>query len=132
MLQKVIITLSVFLSFGLIWLALSFDNGGQANVSGNIDAVREENGVQYIRVLARGGYTPNQINAKANMPTVLEIETQGTYDCTAGVVIPELDYQEFLPATGVTEIEIPENLAINSLNLLCSMGMYSATVEFSS
>lgn len=132
MLQKVIITLSVFLSFGLIWLALSFNNGGQANVSGNADVVREENGVQYIRILARGGYTPRVVNAKANMPTVLEVETQGTYDCSASLVIPQLGYQEFLPATGLTKIEVSKDLAKDELNLLCSMGMYGATVEFSS
>ncbi len=127
---KIIVAVSIIISAGLIWAGLSM-RGNEQMPAEKTEAVREENGVQYIRVLARGGYSPSQITAKANMPTVLEIETKGTYDCSASLTIPQLNYQKFLPATGITKVEIPKNLAMNSLDLVCSMGMYSSTVNLS-
>ena len=130
MLQKIIITLGIVLSLGLIWGALSInpEQGTIAVNSGNV--VREENGVQYIKILARGGYSPKQINAKANMPTVLEIETKGTYDCSASLTIPQLNYKKFLDPTGLVKIDVPKDQAQGPLNILCSMGMYSSTINF--
>lgn len=125
------IVLSIIICFGLIWGILS-SNNDQLNVQTDFVPVREENGTQYIHILARGGYFPRQIKAKANMSTMLEIETKGTYDCSAALTIPKLGYQKFLPGTGITNIEIPKNVAINSLDILCSMGMYHTTINFNS
>ncbi|MBI4235567.1 hypothetical protein HY604_04690 [Candidatus Peregrinibacteria bacterium] len=135
MAQKVILTLSVLISVGLIWGALTYSPGGDRGDSGGSfenapGVVREENGVQYIRIVARGGYKPSQISAKADIKTILEIETQGTYDCSAALNIPQLGFQQFLPATGVTPIEIPAEYAKDSLNILCSMGMYRSRIDF--
>lgn len=127
--KKILITLSIALSLGLIWVALS-TNGEPATQSS--DVVRVENGTQYIRIVARGGYSPKQISATANMLTVLEIETKGTYDCSAALTIPKLGYSQFLPPTGVTKIEVPKNLATNSLDVTCSMGMYNSVINFNS
>lgn len=123
------IVLSIIICFGLIWGILT-SNSDQTSTQADFTAVREENGTQYIHILARGGYFPRQITAKANMPTILEMETKGTYDCSAALTIPKLNYQKFLPGTGITNIEIPKNMATNSLDVLCSMGMYHATVNF--
>ncbi len=126
--QKIYVAITLLISAGLIWTVLSPSSNPQSN--GNTNVVREENGVQYIRVFARGGYSPNQIEAKANLPTIIEVETKGTYDCSAALTIPQLNYQQFLPSSGVTEIKVPAERATNSLNLLCSMGMYGATINF--
>lgn len=139
MAQKLILTLSVLISIGLVWGALVYEpnaGGGRGgdNDSGTFEnapgVVREENGVQYIRIVARGGYRPTQVIAEAGVKTILEIETQGTYDCSAALNIPQLGFQQFLPATGVTPIEIPEEYATGSLNILCSMGMYRSRIDF--
>lgn len=130
--QKIIIALSVMMSVGIIWIAFNFNGNDSTPLPSSNAVVREENGVQYIRVLARSGYSPRQITAKADVPTVLEIETKGTYDCSAAFTLPQLGYQEFLPATGITKIEIPKELAMNSITGLCSMGMYSFTLDFQS
>lgn len=130
--QKLIIVFSIVMSVGLIGFALNLNRNELASIPSMNQAVREENGVQYIRVQARGGYSPRMITAKADIPTVLEIETKGTYDCSAAFTIPQLGYQEFLPATGVTKIEISKELAMNSITGLCSMGMYSFTLNFQS
>lgn len=92
--------------------------------------VREENGVQIIRVLARGGYSPKTLTAKADIPTRLELETKGTYDCSSAFTIPALSYEKQLPPTGVTDVEIGVQKAGSTLLATCSMGMYSFTVNF--
>lgn len=102
--------------------------GGEQAIS---EVVSEENGEQVIRVLAKVGYTPKKIVAKAGMPTRLEIETNSTYDCSAAFTIPSINYRQQLPATGLTEIEIPVQKAGDSLVGMCTMGgMYSFTVNF--
>lgn len=107
---------------------------GVCPVSGeqNIDSgvTREENGTQIIRILARGGYSPRQISAKAGMPVRIEMETKGTYDCSSVFVIPSLKYQKRLPPTGVTVIDVPAQKSGSSLTGLCGMGMYSFEIEF--
>lgn len=123
--EKIILVSSVFISLALIFFALSW--GGEQS-SG--DVVREENGVQIISVLARGGYSPGEIVAKAGVPTRLDVATKGTYDCSSALVIPSLDYQKFLPSTGVTSIDIPAQSSGAKINGLCSMGMYSFEIVF--
>lgn len=132
MLEKVILTLSILISLAVISVAFSMNNDEPLPFNSTASVVREENGIQYIRIFAQGGYTPNQITAKANIPTVLEVETKGTYDCSAALSIPQLNYRQFLPATGVTKIEVPSHLALNTLDVLCSMGMFSSVIHFSS
>ena len=119
MLKKIIVSLSIVLSLGLIWVALTYDKA-------------EQKSTQYIRILARGGYSPNQVQAKANMPTVLEVETKGTYDCSSSLNIPQMGYQKSLPPTGITKIEVPEKFTASTLDILCSMGMYRSAVNFAS
>jgi plastocyanin domain-containing protein len=128
MLQKTIVTLGVLLSLGLMYIAFNIE--ATPNYLQPTEIVREENGTQYIRILARGGFSPQTVKAKANMPTVLELETKGTYDCSTAIVIPDLEYRNFLPATGVTEIEIPQEKTLSALTGSCIMGMYYFTIDF--
>lgn len=123
--KQLLIILGSFAIAALIILA-SFSS---SSVDGG-DSVREENGVQIIRVLARGGYTPSQVTAKAGMPTRLEVETKGTYDCSAAFVIPQLSYQNMLPSTGITTIDLGVRDAGSSLTGLCAMGMYGVQMRF--
>lgn len=85
---------------------------------------------QIIDITAKGGYNPRNIQAKANLPTVLRVNTNNTYDCSASLVIPKLGYRKFLESTGVEEIVLNEDQAQGTLQGLCSMGMYSFKVEF--
>lgn len=98
------------------------------NYNGGI--AREENGVQIIHILARGGYSPRQIYARAGMPVRIEMETKGTYDCSSFFVIPSLKYQKRLPSTGLTNIDIPAQNSGSTLVGLCGMGMYSFEIKF--
>ncbi|PIR54973.1 hypothetical protein COU74_04530 [Candidatus Peregrinibacteria bacterium CG10_big_fil_rev_8_21_14_0_10_36_19] len=128
--QKIIVISSLFISAVLLFFAFSVDDQEVKTNPVDDEVVRVENGVQYIHVLAQGGYSPNFILAKAGMPTVLEIETKGTYDCSAALNIPRLGYQKFLSPTDVVDLEISGDDAVGDLQLVCSMGMYFSTISF--
>ena len=87
-------------------------------------------GVQVVDIAAKGGYAPRVVVARAGIPTTLRVQTSGTFDCSASLVIPALSYRKFLPPSGVEEIFIPTERAQGTLRGLCSMGMYNFRVEF--
>ena len=92
--------------------------------------IRLESNKQIILITAKGGYLPKNTLAKANIPSVLKVNTQGTYDCSASLVIPELNFKQFLPPQGETQIEIPPQKPGTKITGLCSMGMYNFTLNF--
>ena len=87
-------------------------------------------GTQIIDITAKGGYSPRVVVAKAGVPTTLRVTTNGTFDCSASVVIPKLSYQKFLPSTGTTDIAISAEQAQGTLQGLCAMGMYNFQIKF--
>lgn len=89
-----------------------------------------ENGVQYVDIEARAGYTPRNTRAQAGIPTVIRMTTDNTYDCSLALVIRDLDHQSFLPQSGITEIEVPAEKARGTLRGMCSMAMYHFEIEF--
>jgi heme/copper-type cytochrome/quinol oxidase subunit 2 len=133
MTQKILIALSVFAAGFLAWSA--FFVGGERNSDAALSAtttpvVRMEGDTQVIHVLARGGYQPNIVEVNSGIPTRLEVETKGTYDCSASFTIPALSIRKMLPATGVTTFDIPQQEAGSTLHALCSMGMYTLDLHF--
>ena len=96
-------------------------------VKSNVSIV---DGKQIITIDARGGYFPQMTIAKADMPTIIKVETKSTFDCSSALVIPDLNYQKNLPPTAVTEIEVPPQKAGEEIQGLCSMGMYSFQIKF--
>ena len=87
-------------------------------------------GSQIIEISAKGGYSPQNITAKAGTPTTLKIKTSGTFDCSSSLTIPKLGYQTNLPPSGETVVDVPPQKAGSTLTGLCSMGMYSFTIRF--
>lgn len=92
--------------------------------------VTMENGTQVIAIDARGGYSPRQTTAKAGIPTIIRMNTQGTFDCSSAVRIPSIGYEKNLPASGTTDIPVPAQQAGETLKGLCIMGMYNFSVTF--
>src|SRR5450759_1599075 len=78
-------------------------------------AVSIVDGKQIIDIRAKGGYSPRVVTAKAGVPTVLRITTNGTFDCSASLVIPKLSYQKFLQPSGTEEIAISAEQAQGTL-----------------
>lgn len=91
--------------------------------------VEIRNGIQYVTIHARGGYSPSVSTAQANIPTKLTVKTNGTYDCSAALVIRSIGYQKILPNTGeeIIDLGTPQT---GTLRGLCSMGMYNFAVNF--
>ncbi len=95
-----------------------------------LNNVSVENGKQVVTISAKGGYLPRISEAKADMPTILRVDTNGTFDCSASLNIPSMNYQKNLPATGVTDIDIPPQKAGSTFEGLCGMGMYKFEIAF--
>lgn len=94
------------------------------------DNVSVVDGKQVIDITAKGGYSPRVTIAKADMPTTLRLNTNGTFDCSSSVSIPALSYRSYLPQTGVTEVDVPPQRAGTTLQGRCAMGMYNFKVSF--
>lgn len=95
-----------------------------------VENVTMEGANQIVEIHAKGGYSPKVTTAKAGVPTVLRVKTDGTYDCSAALSIPSLGYNKVLEPVGVTEITVPVQESGSTLQGLCSMGMYNFSVKF--
>lgn len=87
-------------------------------------------GTQIITLTAKGGYLPTVSTVKAGLPTVLRVNTTGTFDCSSAIRIPSLNVAKNLPATGSTDITLG-TLSTGTISGNCGMGMYpfQITVE---
>jgi uncharacterized protein len=128
-------TVSIIITFGLVvTIGIIFMGGSKkdsANVIGSSQSVEIKDGVQYITVLASGGYSPKITTAKAGIPTKLIMKTNATYDCSASLVIRSVGFQNILPQTGETEIDLGIPKSGEPLQGVCGMGMYSFVINFS-
>lgn len=95
-----------------------------------VNNVTVEDGKQVVSISAKGGYSPRLSKAKADMPTILKVETTGTFDCSSALSLPSISYQKNLPPSGVTEIELPPQKAGSTFEGLCAMGMYGFEIAF--
>ena len=123
----------VALTIGLVFIGWAFwfvsakprtDEGATSTAATVVD------GKQIIDITAKGGYSPRVVTAKAGIPTVLRVTTNGTFDCSASVVIPKLSYQKFLQPSATEDIAISAEQAQGTLQGLCSMGMYNFQIKF--
>lgn len=108
-------------------IILAFVAFSQPDIKGNSDI---RSGIQYVTVEARNGYNPNIVEAKAGIDTQLRLITNNTYDCSAAIIIPELDYQAVLPPSGETIIKIPAQKPGTEIKGACSMGHYGFRIMF--
>jgi uncharacterized protein len=76
------------------------------------------------------GYQPQVLHAPANTPLVLSLVTNNTFSCSRAFVIPVLNQEVLLPATGVVKIDIPPQESGYQMQFTCSMGMYTGVIIF--
>lgn len=114
----------------LIASAILFSRGGSAQEVASVDNVSVVDGKQIVEIGAKAGYVPKLSAAKADMPTVLRMKTNSTFDCSSVVTIPSLGLKKILPSDGITDIEIPAQKTGSTLRGLCVMGMYNFQVQF--
>lgn len=125
--------IAVVISVILIGWALSFVSsrqGSGSEVAQGTATSTITGSKQFIDITAKGGYSPRVVIAKAGLPTTIRMTTNGTFDCSASVVIPKLSYREFLQPSGTVDIDIPAEQATGTLQGLCGMGMYNFQITF--
>ncbi len=123
----IIITLALVIGIGIVFLGGSKNN---TDTGGSVQNVEIKDGIQYITVNAKGGYSPKVSSAKAGIPTKLIMKTDGTYDCSASLVIRSVGFQKILAQTGEEVIDLGTPKAGQPLQGLCSMGMYNFSINF--
>lgn len=125
------VIISILVAVALIGVALLLvkdtGSGRTQTVANNASLV---DGKQVIEISAKGGYSPKTTLAKADVPTVIKMKTEGTFDCSSSIFIPGLNYRKNLQPSGITEIEVPPQKAGTTLRGLCAMGMYNFQVQF--
>ena len=125
--------ISIVIATALIGGAIMFAGG---NKSPNADTSQAANNVsiidgkQVITINAKGSYSPKVTTARADMPTVLKVATNGTFDCTAALTIPALGYRNNLPPSGETLIDVPPQKTGVTIRGVCGMGMYNFSIKF--
>jgi len=107
----------------------SNDRGEDIVIEENINNVTVVDGKQIIEIKARGGYHPTHSVAKAGIHTILRLDTNGTFDCSATVRIPSMDISKNLPMSGTTDIDIGIQ-KVGMFNGTCGMGMYPFDIKF--
>ena len=120
---SIILTLGLVVAIGIVFW------GGKEN-SELVQNVEIKDGIQYITIDAKGGYSPRLSTAKAGIPTKLIVKTDGTYDCSSSLVVRAVGFQKLLPQTGETEIDLGIPEAGVPIEGVCGMGMYSFNVNF--
>jgi len=126
--------ISIIVSIALIGGTLYFisdrsvSSGGEVAQSQNIE-IRE--GVQYVTVTAKGGYSPRVTEIKGGLPTKLVVKTDGTYDCSASLVVRSVGFQKILQPTGEEEIDLGIPKSGDKVQGVCGMGMYNFQIKVS-
>jgi plastocyanin domain-containing protein len=87
-----------------------------------VKASVKESGVQEIKVIVKGGYTPDVIVVKKGMPVKIDFYRDETADCSEEIVFGDFNLRKSLPAYKTTSIEFtPEKPG--EYTFTCGMGM---------
>lgn len=125
------IIVAILIAGLFIWGALLLSNWSPDNAEksqgNNVSVV---DGKQIITIVAKGRYFPSKTTVQANMPTVLRVQTNGTFDCSSALTIPAIGYRANLPPSGVTDIELPAQKEGTLIRGICGMGMFDFAIQF--
>lgn len=106
-------------------------NSSTSQVQGtSTDNITISDNQQIIEVTVRGGYSPRSMTAKAGIPTILRMKSDGAYGCERAFGIRSLGISKTLPSSGNTDIDLGSQVAGTKLKGSCSMGMYSFVINF--
>ena len=127
---KVIISIciSIALVGGTLYL-ISQEQAAPAGAQAQNNNVEIRDGVQYVTITAKGGYAPRITEIKGGLPTKLLVKTDGTYDCSASLVIHSLGFQKILQPTGEEVIDLGIPKSGDKVQGVCGMGMYNFQIE---
>lgn len=126
--------ISIVISIALIGGTLYFisdrsvSSGGEVAQSQNVE-IRD--GIQYVSITAKGGYSPRITEIKGGVPTKLVVKTDGTYDCSASLVVRSVGFQKILQSTGEEVIDLGTPKSGDNVQGVCGMGMYNFQIKVS-
>jgi plastocyanin domain-containing protein len=87
-----------------------------------IKAFVKGSGIQEIRVMVKGGYTPDVIVVKKGIPVRMDFYRDETESCSEEIVFGDFNIRKSLPAFKTTSIEfVPEKAG--EYVFTCGMGM---------
>jgi sulfite exporter TauE/SafE len=90
-----------------------------------------QGGRQEIVITAEtGAYVPDELEARAGVPTTLIVRSQNARGCVRSFIIPHLNVDEVLPVQGDTRIDLG-TLEPGILRYSCGMGMYTGMITAS-
>lgn len=126
--------ISIIISVALVGGTLYFIS--DKPISSNSEVAQSRNveirdGVQYVTVTAKGGYAPRVTEIKGGIPTKLVVKTDGTYDCSASLVVRYVGFQKILQPTGEEIIDLGIPKSGDKVQGVCGMGMYSFQIKTS-
>jgi len=124
------IAVSIALGGGVFFLASARNENTVEEVGGKTSNVSTQGEKQIIALAAKGGFSPSVTVADAGVPSVLNVKTNGTFDCSSVLVIPSLGIKTNLGATAEKRIEIPPQEKGTTISGTCSMGMYHFALKF--
>lgn len=125
------IAISLALIGGTLYLV-----SDQSAPSGNEGTTQSQNieirdGVQYVTITAKAGYAPQVSQIKGGISTKLVVKTDGTYDCSASLVIRSIGFQKLLQPTGEEIIDLGVPKSGQEVLGVCGMGMYNFQITAS-
>jgi plastocyanin domain-containing protein len=126
--------ISIIVSVALIGGTLYFVSDRSASSSGEVaqsQNIEIRDGVQYVTITAKGGYSPRITQIKGGMPTKLVVKTDGTYDCSASLVVRSVGFQKILQPTGEEVIDLGISKSGEKIQGVCGMGMYNFQIKVS-
>jgi len=121
--------ISIIISIVIFGGTLYFVFGGSPVYSTQNVEIKE--GVQYVTIIAKGGYSPRVSVIQPNIPTKLVVKTNRTYDCSVFLTIRELDFQKRLQSTGEEVIDLGVLEKGDKIQGVCRMGMNSFQIKAS-
>ena len=103
---------------GLIALTLWYFFGTREQVA----AAQNESGLQEIKVTVKGGYSPDVIVVKQNVPVRLNFYRDETSSCSEQVIFSDFSIVRDLPAFKTTPIEFTPDRT-GEFQFVCGMNM---------
>lgn len=122
------IIISIIISVAIIGGTLYFISNRAPSLDGELVSTQNveiKDGVQYVTITAKGGYSPRMTEIKGGLPTKLIVKTNGTYDCSASLVVRSAGFKKILQPTGEEIIDLGTPKAGDKVQGVCGMGMYS-------
>jgi plastocyanin domain-containing protein len=123
--------ISIIISVALIGGTLYFVSDRTTSTGTQSQNIEIRDGVQYVTVTAKGGYSPRTTEIKGGLPTKLVVKTDGTYDCSASLVIRSTGFQKILQPTGEEVIDLGTPKSGDNVQGVCGMGMYNFQIRVS-